>query len=99
MTVREFIQFSARLKGKEADLDDLNRKLDLPDFKARCGKLSKGQKRRVYLAAILAQDPQIMVLDEPTDSLDPIEIYRVKNVIKSVKKTKLYFILPIFSLK
>ena len=89
MTVREFIQFSAKLKGKNANLEDLNQKLDLPDFKARCGKLSKGQKRRVYLAAILAQDPQIMVLDEPTDGLDPIEIYRVKNVIKSIKKDKI----------
>ncbi len=89
MKVGEFIEFSAKLRGKEAKLNELNEKLDLPDLNRRCGKLSKGQKRRVFLAALVAQDPDIMVLDEPTDGLDPIEIFKVKGVIRELKRDKI----------
>ncbi|WP_369610087.1 ABC transporter ATP-binding protein [Sulfurisphaera javensis] len=89
LTVKEFIEFAAKLRGKKVDVKSLKEELDLPDLRSRCGVLSKGQKRRVYLAALLAQDPQILVLDEPTDGLDPIEIYVIKNIIKKLKKEKI----------
>ncbi|BBG23653.1 ABC transporter ATP-binding protein [Sulfuracidifex tepidarius] len=88
MTVREFIQFAAKLRGREADVESLNARLDLPNLNSKCGKLSKGQKRRTFLAAVIAQDPQILILDEPTDGLDPIEIYKVKSVIREIKQNK-----------
>ncbi len=89
MTVREFIQFAAKIRGKEADVEALNSKLDLPNLNSKCGKLSKGQKRRTFLAAVVAQDPNILILDEPTDGLDPIEMYKVKSVIREMKEKKL----------
>ncbi|BCU68889.1 ABC transporter ATP-binding protein [Stygiolobus caldivivus] len=89
LTVKEFISFSARLRGRTADIKKLNEMLDLPPINQRCGKLSKGQKRRTYLAALLAQDPKVLVLDEPTDGLDPIEIIKIKDVIKEIKKSKI----------
>ncbi|ARM76851.1 ABC transporter ATP-binding protein [Acidianus manzaensis] len=89
LTVKEFIEFAAKLRGKDVNVNELKDELDLPDLRARCGILSKGQKRRVYLAALLAQDPKIMILDEPTDGLDPIEIYVIKNIIKKIKKDKI----------
>ncbi len=88
MTVKEFIQFAAKLRGREANVESLNAKLDLPNLNSKCGKLSKGQKRRTFLAAVIAQDPQILILDEPTDGLDPIEIYKVKSVIREMKQNK-----------
>ncbi|QIW23189.1 ABC transporter ATP-binding protein [Sulfolobus sp. S-194] len=89
LTVKEFIAFSASLRGKTADIQKLNKMLDLPPLNQKCGKLSKGQKRRTYLAALLAQDPKILVLDEPTDGLDPVEMIKVKDVIKEIKKDKI----------
>ena len=88
LTVKEFINFSARLRGKTADIKALNDMLDLPPLNQKCGKLSKGQKRRTFLAALLAQDPKVLVLDEPTDGLDPIEIIKIKEVVKEIKKDK-----------
>lgn len=89
MKVKEFIEFSAKLRNKQANVTKLSELLDLPNLNSKCGNLSKGQKRRVYLAALLAQDPDILVLDEPTDGLDPIEVIRIKNVVRELKKDKI----------
>jgi ABC-2 type transport system ATP-binding protein len=50
--------------------------------------LSKGYKRRVALAGALLGDPQILVLDEPTDGLDPNQKYHIRKLLKRLSKNK-----------
>lgn len=50
--------------------------------------LSKGYKRRVGLAQALIHDPEVLILDEPTDGLDPNQKYEVRELINSMAKDK-----------
>jgi ABC-2 type transport system ATP-binding protein len=50
--------------------------------------LSKGYKRRVGLAQALIHDPQVLILDEPTDGLDPNQKYEVRSLINKMAKDK-----------
>jgi ABC-2 type transport system ATP-binding protein len=93
MTVREFISFAARIRGiADPHVDELKERLDLPELQRKCAKLSKGQKRRVFLGAILAQNPDVLILDEPTAGLDPAESVVFRNLILEAKKEKLVFL-------
>ena len=90
MNIREFITFAARIRGvADPHLSELSGLLDLPPLDSRCNKLSKGQKRRVLLGAVVAQDPEVLILDEPTAGLDPKESLIFRNMILSMKKERL----------
>ncbi len=52
------------------------------------GTLSKGYRRRLGLAQALIHDPDVLILDEPTDGLDPNQKYDVRNLIKSMASEK-----------
>lgn len=52
------------------------------------GTLSKGYKRRVGLAQALVHDPEVLLLDEPTDGLDPNQKHEVRQLIKELAPTK-----------
>ena len=75
LTVEENLKVYGRLYGVrnlKEKINDLMEKLNLTDFRSRkTGELSSGQKNRVSLAKALINDPQILLLDEPTASLDP----------------------------
>ena len=75
LTVEENLKVYGRLygvKNLKQKISDLMEKLNLYDFKSRkTGELSSGQKNRVSLAKALINDPEILLLDEPTASLDP----------------------------
>ena len=52
------------------------------------GTLSKGYRRRVGLAQTLVHDPPVLILDEPTDGLDPNQKHEVRQLIKRLAKEK-----------
>ena len=57
-------------------------------MKQRIDTLSKGFKRRVGLAAAILHDPQVLILDEPTDGLDPNQKEEVRKLIRSMAQDK-----------
>ena len=75
LTVEENLKVYGRMYGVnnlQDRISDLMKQLNLIDFKKKkTGELSSGQKNRVSLAKALINDPEILLLDEPTASLDP----------------------------
>ena len=75
LTVEENLKVYGKMYGVsnlKEKISDLMKELNLLDFKKRkTGELSSGQKNRVSLAKALINDPEILLLDEPTASLDP----------------------------
>jgi ABC-2 type transport system ATP-binding protein len=98
MTVQQFISFVARARLIEknkvaASVDDIIDRLNLTVVKHQTIEtLSKGFKRRVGLAQAIIHDPQILILDEPTDGLDPNQKREVRNLIRDMAKDKIIVI-------
>lgn len=98
MTVQQFLTFIARarlISGKNvsASVETAINKLNLSNVKHQAiDTLSKGFKRRVGLAQAIIHDPQILILDEPTDGLDPNQKREVRSLIKAMAKDKIIII-------
>ena len=94
MTTRGFLLFIAGIrgfKGAEADrrIDSAVEKVSLQSvLPMPIDTLSKGFKRRVGLAQAILHDPQILVLDEPTDGLDPNQKHEVRALIRGMSEEK-----------
>jgi ABC-2 type transport system ATP-binding protein len=73
LTVRELLRFQAAFypSWEWTTAERLLVEMDLPEAQP-FGRLSKGQKAKVMMVAVLAQRPELLVLDEPTDGLDPV---------------------------
>ncbi len=92
LTIEENLKVYGKMYGVK-DLKDkifeLMEKLNLTEFKKRkTGELSSGQKNRVSLAKALINDPEILLLDEPTASLDPDVGDYVRGIIESFSANK-----------
>jgi ABC-2 type transport system ATP-binding protein len=94
MSVRSFLEFIAdlrRLQGvqRKSRLDYVIGRLELePVIAQTIDTLSKGFKRRVGLAQAIIHDPKVLILDEPTDGLDPLQKHQVRTLIKEIAREK-----------
>ena len=86
LTVRETLQLFRRLYPRGRDVDELIRLCALEQLADRDNrKLSGGQTQRLLLAIALANDPQVLFLDEPTTGLDPQARHNFWDLIRSIK--------------
>ena len=98
MTVRKFLEFVARARGFEGRnaLQVAGRAIERLNLSAVTGQpvetLSKGFKRRVGLAQAILHDPQVLILDEPTDGLDPNQKHEVRHLIREMSHDKIIVI-------
>lgn len=98
MTPLQFLNFIAQIRGykgaeKTARIEHVVKQVELQEVLDRpIDNLSKGFKRRVGLAQALIHDPEILILDEPTDGLDPNQKHQVRELIKNLSKDKIVII-------
>jgi ABC-2 type transport system ATP-binding protein len=98
MTPATFLDFIADVRGLEGDqrrrrLGETVERLHLDRvLHQRIETLSKGFKRRVGLAQAILHDPRVLILDEPTDGLDPNQKHEVRSLIQDMAADKLVII-------
>lgn len=91
MTVTEFLKFVCDLKdyhgNRKAHIDEVCEKVGISHVKNRLIRnLSKGYRQRVGIAQALIGDPKILIFDEPTVGLDPVQIIEIRELIRSLGK-------------
>ncbi|MFN3652531.1 MAG: ATP-binding cassette domain-containing protein [Armatimonadota bacterium] len=91
MTVRGYLAFCARLRGVPGGAVEkrVSEIMEAVHIAGRrdwiIGKLSKGLRRRVALAQALVHNPKILILDEPTEGLDPEQIIEIRHLIQGLR--------------
>ena len=94
MSVGGFLDFIADLRALEGEhrkqrLDYVIGRLQLePVLEQTIETLSKGFRRRVGLAQAIVHDPKVLILDEPTDGLDPVQKHEVRTLISEIAREK-----------
>ncbi len=92
MTPAEYLDFVGRAKGLRGpelaeQIEEVMELTDIANVRGRLIKnLSKGYKQRVGIAQAMLGDPEIIILDEPTVGLDPIQIIEIRELIRSLGK-------------
>lgn len=94
MTVKGFLKFSAEIRGLsgKAKSDAIDKAIETCFLESVARQsidtLSKGYRHRTCLAQALLHDPDVLILDEPTDGLDPNQKHTVRELIKNLGETK-----------
>ena len=98
MTVRGFLEFIAEVRGfrgaeKKQRVQRAVQQVELEKvLEQSIETLSKGFKRRVGLAQAILHDPRVLILDEPTDGLDPNQKHQVRQLIQGLARDKIVII-------
>jgi ABC-2 type transport system ATP-binding protein len=92
MTVREYLNFFAKLRGLDNQrtqkrTDEVVQLCNLEEYiDVIIGKLSHGFKQRTGIAQAIIHEPEVLILDEPTAGIDPIQVAQTRNLIKELGK-------------
>jgi len=90
MYVREYLHFVANIhKISSSRVDEVIELVGItPEKSKKISQLSKGYKQRVGLAQAIIHQPDLLILDEPTNGLDPNQILEIRNVVKQIGQQK-----------
>ena len=94
MTTRSYLDFAARLRGLDRKktqqrIDEVVEVCQLGDYiDVLTGKLSKGFRQRVGIAQAIIHDPEVLILDEPTVGIDPLQVVQTKELIKELGRKR-----------
>ncbi len=98
MTTRRYLEFAGRLKGLDRKtalrrVDEVMDRCHLGDYAdVILSKLSKGFRQRVGLAQAIIHEPEVLILDEPTTGIDPIEVAQTRDLIRELGKNHTVFL-------
>jgi ABC-2 type transport system ATP-binding protein len=94
MKVRDFVDYVAKLRGlggstRRSAVDGVLDECDVADVADRVvGNLSKGYRQRVALCSALVHAPKVLILDEPTEGLDPNQIVHIRELVRKLAKDR-----------
>lgn len=98
MTVFEFLKFMADIRHLDKNTFDKNVKIVIQNLELdkvvnqKCETLSKGFKRRVAIAGAMLFNPKVLILDEPTEGLDPQQKLKLRSVLQKYGKENILLI-------
>jgi len=89
-SVRDNLVFGIKLWAGNTGIESLSRDAGIPEdlLDADAGQLSIGEKQRVCIARALANQPEILLLDEPTSSLDAVSAQRIEKLLLDLQKER-----------